>query len=410
MQKSFNHIRVTLSVDECIQQHFNKILNKIDSNIDLVQNEKELDYEKMRRFLLTAYNDLLELDFSFETRDLTEVKNRLDEVYAQYLYFKNETKFPKRAYENIFLNRQLEYKRAYEIAKSNKFEISILDTKIKSTEISIEETKNRLSKISKRDNQYNEITKNLKHLKTTLVDAIHKRANLLEENHLLIRLTDEFYTNNYEEFEKNFQDFSQTNILKLKMIQDKLAYKFDTMMWEKANRSKTIKRFFHQAGVIEEFSSVTFLKYYLKRLDNKKLSLKHKELRDLLKYLENLKKNVILCLDDDIEFLHKLKDSIYSMNRENLVITTTQAGEAIKSLKKDHPNILMINPNTKRVNVRQILNFAKEKLENIKIIFFSNSITHEELTLAKEFNVIAILKKSFKEDNLQKEIYKILNN
>lgn len=410
MQKNFNYIKVTLNINECIQQYFNKILNKIDSNIDLIQNERELDYVKMRRFLLTAYNDLLELDFSFQNKQLMEVKNYLDKIYSQYLYFKNETKFPKRAYENIFLNRQLEYKRAYEIVKSNKLELLILDTKIKSTEISIEETKNRLKKISRTDNQYNEITKNLKHLKATLVDAIHKRANLLEENHLLIKLTNEFYTKNYEEFEKIFQDFSQTNILKLKMIQDKLAYKFDTMIWEKANKSKTIKRFFHQAGIIEEFSSVTFLKYYLKRLDDKKLSLKHKELRDLLKYLEILKKNVILCLDDDIEFLYKFKDGIYSISRENLVITTTQAGEAIESLKKDHPNILMINPNTKRVNVKQILNFTKDKLKHIKIIFFSNSISHEELTLAKEFNVIAILKKSFREDNLQKEISKILNN
>ena len=43
MQKNFNYIKVTLSINECIQQHFNKILNKIESNIDLVQNEKELD-------------------------------------------------------------------------------------------------------------------------------------------------------------------------------------------------------------------------------------------------------------------------------------------------------------------------------------------------------------------------------
>jgi len=409
MQKSPSHIKLTLGIKECIELFFRKILEEIETNEYIIDQKDELDYVKMRRFLLTAYNDLLELDFNFETSDLTEIKNRLNIVYSKYLFVKNETKFPKRSYEKIFLSRQIEYKKLFTKVKSNNIEISTLETKIKSTELLIENIKQKIKSSSRLDGSKDELQKELKHAKTMLVDAIHKKATLSEENQLLIQLTDEFYNSYYDEFISTFQNFSKENILKLATIQNRLAYKFDTLIWEKANRSKTIKRFFRQAGIIEEFSSVTFLKYYLKRLDDKKLSLKHKELKELLKYLESLKKNVILCLDDDIEFLNRFKESVYSINRENIVITTTQAGEAVNNLKSKHPNIFIINPSTRRVAVRQILKYIKNEFPYIRVLFFSNNITKDELTLAKEFDIEAILKKSFSKDTIQKELLQILD-
>ena len=402
-------INVTLDIKSCLDLHFNEIIGRIEESNDLLQSSHTLDYIKIRRFLLTAYNNLIEIDYSFENNELAEAKQKLQNAYSLYLYFNSEIEIIQKAYERIFLSRQTEYKELYNKMQFNKSEISRLNSKIKALEITISEKNEKIAKMSRRSDEYKELMNEIKHLKGTMVDAIHKVAKITEENHLFINMIDNFYKKYYEKFKKDFQEFIDLYRPKLEKIQNVLAYKFDTLIWEKANRSKAIKRFFHQAGIIEEFSSITFLKYYIKTLDEKKLSQKNRELLELLKYLERQKRNIILCLDSDLEFLNLLKEITCSMDRDTSIITATQPGEAIKNLKKNYLNIFMVNPDVKRINIEQLLDYARTKSPEIKIIFISKNISRKQLTLAKECNISAILKKTTHKDALEKQIKQLIS-
>ncbi|SFP53326.1 response regulator [Hydrogenimonas thermophila] len=403
-------IKVTIDIESCIETHFSEILRKIDANSDLIQNSKSLDYIRIRRFLLTAYNNLIEIDYSFENNELLEAKHKLNDAYSLYLYFKSESEIMQKAYEKIFISRQTEYKELYNKMQFNKAEIFRLKNKIKALETTISEKNEQISKMSRRNDKYRELMNEIKHLKGTMVDAIHKVGKLTEENEQFINMVDHFYKVYYKIFTEKFQEFIEQYKPKLEKIQNVLAYQFDTLIWEKANKSKAIKRFFHQAGIIEEFSAVTFLKYYIKTLDEKKLSQKNKSLMDLLKYLESQKKNIILCLDEDLEFLNITKEIVCNMDRDTSIITTTQPGEAIKNIKKNNPNFFIVNPEIKRINLEQLLSYAREKLPDLNIVFFSKKVNHYQLSLAKQFNISAILKKTTQKSNLEKQIKQLIDN
>ena len=408
-KSKYPEIDVTLDIKSCLEIHFSEIINKIEECEELLQNNHTLDYIKIRRFLLTAYNNLIEIDYSFENNELLEAKQKLQNAYSLYLYFNSEVEILQKAYERVFLSRQTEYRELYKKMQFNKAEISRLNSKIKALETTISEKNEKIAKISRRSDEYRELINEIKHLKGTMVDAIHRVGKLTEENQLFINMVDNFYKKYYENFKNIFQEFIDLHKPKLEKIQNVLAYQFDTLIWKKANSSKAIKRFFHQAGIIEEFSSVTFLKYYIKTLDEKKLSQKNRELLELLKYLENQKKNIILCLDNDLEFLNLLKETICSMNRDTSIITATQPGEAIKNLRKGYSNIFIVNPDIKRVNMEQLLDYARKKSPDIKIAFFSKKVNHQQLSLAKQYAISAILKKTTQKHILEKQLKQFIS-
>ena len=403
-------IKVTVDIQKCLESHFSEIIYKVEDCEELLESNKSLDYVKIRRFLLTAYNNLIEIDYSFENNELLEAKQELQNAFSLYLYFKGETEILKKAYEKIFLSKQTEYKELYNKMEFNKSEISILKSKVKTLETTINEKNEKLSKMSQRSEEYRELLTEIKHLKGTMVDAIHKAGKLTEENQLYFDMLDDFYETNFEIFKDEFQEFIEYYKPKLEKIQNVLAYQFDTLIWEKANRSKAIKRFFHQAGIVEEFSSITFLKYFIRTLDEKKLSKKNKTLMNLLEYLESQKKNIILYLDDDLEFLNTIKETVCTMDRDTSIITTSQPGEAIKNIKKGYLNMLILNPKIKRANIEQLINFAREKIANIKIAFISNNIDYELLTLAKKFDITAILHKTVQENELKNQIKQFIDD
>jgi hypothetical protein len=66
------------------------------------------------------------------------------------------------------------------------------------------------------------------------------------------------------------------------------AYDLDQAIWKQASKSPIIQSYFANAGIQGDYSTVTFLHYYLRTLDKKKLRKEHTDLFKFLDYLENL--------------------------------------------------------------------------------------------------------------------------
>ena len=384
----------SMDVDACIQLHFADIQKKISDNKALISENRRLDFIRMNRFLTTAYNNLIEIDHSFENYELAEVKQQLLEAYDTYRDFKAKTTYIQNAYEQVFLSKQIRYKELRAKLELNKVQIAKLNESAKNREEEIREKSGRLKGLAPQSEEYIYLFNEIKILKRTMVDAIHEVAKLTEENRLYIDMLDNFYKMHYEKFKELFAEFVDAHDALLRKIQDVLAYRFDAMMWKKANRSKPIQNFFAKAGITDEFSAITYLKYYLKTLDASKLNQQNQELVELLHYLEQQTRKRVICIDDDTDFLTLVRTTLGEIDRDIKVTLSTRPETILPDLKNLQPNVLIINPDMRAIDLEAIFGYARKTVPDLETAFFATRINRELLLRAKRFNVAAIIPKT----------------
>ena len=390
----------SMDVEACIQIHFADILGRIADNRELIRENRRLDLVRMHRFLTTAYNNLIEIDHSFENYELAETRQQLMEAYGIYRDFRAKTSYIQNAYQHVFLNKQMRYKELRAKLDLNKAQIAKLSESAKNREQEIRDKNRRLKTLSSQSEEYIYLFNEIKILKRTMVDAIHEVAKLTEENRLYIDMLDNFYKMHYDRFKKSFGEFVESHDALLRKIQDVLAYKFDSLMWKKANRSKPIQNFFAQAGITDEFSAITYLKYYLKTLDASKLNQQNQELLELLQYLEQQTKKRVVCIDEDGEFLTLVKEAMGEIDRNIKVTLSTRPETVLPDLKNIRPNVLILNPEMRGIDPDAVIGYAKKSVPDLEVAFFARRINRDLLLRAKECNAAAIIPKTLHKQEL----------
>ncbi len=277
-------------IDTTMQNFFSSLKETVNKykGYELQSKEERLDYFKIKRFLFTAYNNLLEIDSTLADGNLTEVYLNIQNINDIYNMYKKSYMYPKIAFSNIFL-RYTRYKEAKKrlerniaTMKSLKASLSVMETEIKQKISELENT-------DKDDIELSTLKQNIKHLKSLYVDAIDYMGTLREENEMLLPITDEYFEQFFNEFTEKFESSYEQNIKNLIDILDSMAFLFDRLMWEKASHSKAIISRFEESNIPYPYSSLTFLRYYLKTLDKSKLNEENQELLNLLNYLEKKK-------------------------------------------------------------------------------------------------------------------------
>ncbi len=390
----------TLDVESAIQIHFHDILQSIAQNKELLEENRRLDFIRMNRFLTTAYNNLIEIDHSFENYALAEVRQQLLDAYDRYRTFRAKSAHIQNAYEQVFLKKQVRYKEIRARLELNRSQIAQLNENAKNRNAEIEEKNKRLRTLDPKSEAYIYLFNEIKLLKRTMVDAIHEVGKLTEENRLYIDLLDNFYKLHYDNFRITFEKFTKENDAMLRKIQDVLAYRFDAMLWKRANASKPIQNFFAQAGITDEFSAVTYLKYYLKSLDTSKLNTKNQELLDLLNYLEQQAKKRILGIDDDIEFLTLVRTTIGEIDRDIKVTLASRPETVLPNLRNLQPSILILNPEMHGIDAEAVVGYARNVVPDIEVALFSRRISRKFLMQAKELGATAIIPKTLHRQEL----------
>jgi hypothetical protein len=122
-----------------------------------------------------------------------------------------------------------------------------------------------------------------------------------------MEMLSEFRSVYKDNFIKSFTSLAHDYELLLLQILGAQSYIFDRMLWEKAKKSRVIKRFFSEAQIDGEFSSKTYLKYYLNTLDKEKASQEQRGLFKLYAYLKTLEDYTAVILLDDVDELLELK-------------------------------------------------------------------------------------------------------
>lgn len=397
-------ISMTKSIDECIDEFFTLIRRTVKDEEDSMHAERKLEFLKMRRFLLTAYNNMYEMDRDFFDDELQMLKRNLMGVFKVYEGFKSKSTYPKVAYESVFLSQQEEYVKARTDVDIKNGQISALAaTELATREELKEKEKVYLKLVQKgRSPALAKLIESIKALKKKDVDLIHKIGVLKEEVAAISKKVIEFRDRYYEMFARHFSEESEMYEKKLVRIMDAKAYELDFNLWQKARESEIVINFFKTAQITEEFGSVGFLRYYLKNLDATKLNDENRQLMDLLKSLESMASKKVLILSEDVQKANELKQEIAGIDKDFLINASARPKDALKWAQSNPVDLILLDSNMRAMSgldfIKQFNSKKGKEASYTTIVLMAPSISREEVIKAGNLGI-----KEFITDRMPKQ-------
>ncbi len=401
-------IPMEISIDEAIGSYFSKLIVNLEEYEYDFEEYEQLDYIKMRRFLTTAYHNLLELDSKFINNELVSFYEYVNEIYKLYKGFVRKLSVPKIAYEEIFLAAQPQYVWRKKKFENNCGEIMTQKGVVKNISVEMENIKKEFAKSPKNSSLESEV----KRFNRMYVDSLHRMATLREENILLARELNLFKEKYLGAFIAEFTRFSRERKDQILRLLEGYAYYFDKKMWDCAESSKSIREFFRKADIQEDFSSKTYLKYYLKGLDDLKMSELHRELKTLLAYLESLSLVSMAIIDEDKEVRFRLLKIVRLNNADVKANAYERMKLFIQKFRKEPHHIVIIdtkirNPGIEK-SIEMIMEIQKKRQRKCRICLMSRSFSKEDLTIYRDLGVDNFIIKSLPENELAKRIDELL--
>lgn len=277
----------TYGVSEALQNYFNSVEFIMKREPKPVGSKAQLDYFLSRRFLITAYNNLKNLDPALhDHKDIKEKLGALQDLHKAYNKVNDKESVPEAAFEMIFLRAQPEYIQHIKDKEEWISRISALSAITESLFHEIERRESELKKLAKNSKNRTELENAIKPLRGDYVDGIHERAQLVEK---LAKMEDlkAIYTEKYfDSFATELSKLSKEYKKVLVKILNTKASELDYEIWKHASKSKLIREYFSEAGIEGDYTTVTYLGYYLKTLDKKQLGDEQAELFKFYNYLK----------------------------------------------------------------------------------------------------------------------------
>lgn len=396
-----------ISVQGVIHDYFNSVYQELTPYRDYHNAEHAIDYLKLKRFLLTTYNNIIEIDRDLKTSDVTaHYKNilYLNEVYEK---FKQKTKYVKQAFQEFFLNRHNEYSAASHRLEGNIESIAKYEYIAKISEISVKKLEKILKTLPSDSENYLIVQKKLKGYRAKSVDSIHAKRDLEEENAQLRKFLDLVENENEESFRELFLAQSKSFDEKIVHLLNKAAYVFDSVLWQKARKSRIIKDYFRKSNIVGQLTSLKYLQYYLQSLDKKKLSGEHKELFELIPYLQSLQQRKILYLSSEINNAMRFKSALNTLGKGIEVETTLNIDHALASIMKKMPEFLFIDKDADFKKIISVLS-ELEMIQETFIVLVVNTMDDKLLAKAKKFQIQDLLPMQISNGQFAETIGKII--
>lgn len=388
-------IRQTKSIRDCIYDFFGGVENLMQTYKKDINSGKNLDFLRIKRFLLTAYNDLFELDSTISNTALTTLKSELVKLDREYESFAKKSSHPPQySYEKIFLAKQIEYVKNEEAISSTKSIIasgSVQQASMASTLKNMEE-----QFAARRDNGsagYFHAQMNLKHFRKRYVDLLHYLQQQKEKLEKITQAGNDFEEKHFDEFLRSYIPLiAELKSDFIKLLNSK-AYDLDTLLWQRAKKSLSVRRFFIEAGITGTYSSKTFLKYFLRSLDESKIRHETKELFELLKYLETFSNKNILLIQQDQDDSKRYMEYLEHFDKDLNVVSSNNPKSSLSLLRSNNFNIIVMEW---EVNGMKATNYVQlytklQKLEGREVAFFCvmvpNKLSDKEMQEAKECGV-----------------------
>jgi hypothetical protein len=277
----------TYGVSEALQNYFNSVDFLMSREPKSADTKAQLDYFLSRRFLITAYNNLKNLDPALhDHKEIKEKLSVLQDLHNAYNTVSDKASVPEVAFEMIFLRSQPEYIQYIKDKDDWISRISALTTITETLFYEIEKREGELKKLAKNDKNRLSLENGIKPLRGDYVDAIHERAQLAEKLAQMKDLKAIYSEKYFDSFAYELSKLSKEYKKVLVKILNTKASELDYEIWKHASKSKLVWEHFSEAGIEGDYTTMTYLGYYLKTLDKKQLGDEHVELFKFFNYLK----------------------------------------------------------------------------------------------------------------------------
>jgi hypothetical protein len=398
------YIPITRSYQDTFRNFFEDAI-KVAKNSSFEDSTNNLDYALIRRFMITTFEHLMDKDPRFVNDDLLRLKRNLEDVYTIYRDLKQKLSNPTLDFDSIFLKDQEVYnlvKNKIENNNSRYAKLSSLSEDMESI-IKAKEEKIKSLKGVLKDKEIDSIKK----LRTRYVNAIDELSIIKEQNDYLNMIEKEFMDKHEIAFLQYFQLNSKELLSSITTIMNTNAYKFDTYLWKCAKESKNIKKFFIESDIDGSFSSRTFLRYYLSRLDATKMSKETFKLNELLSYLDSQDRKSILIVDDKSYMLDSLK--YFANHIDNFFRAISMPPEEAKlQITEYNVDYIIINANINHINILEYISLVKKvkRDSNIEFILMGDRFKVDTILQVKKLGVNHFISTTLSE----KRMYEVLSH
>jgi hypothetical protein len=376
----------SITTESVIEGYFNAMNHDLGDFAVYNRALHSIDFLRLRRFLFTSFNNLTEIDSSLLQTEINSMKEDLLKISAIYDSFKLRSKQMKKAFHELFLDQSEEFTKAKEKLEKNGVTLGQYELNITMAEIELKALEHSIGENESEENNYELIERAIKRARAVMVDAIHNKRELEEENRRLIEFIDMMISENEESFKVKFTTQAEIFNAKIISLLNKVAYVFETTLWKKARKSRFIRKHFSRTQTNERLSSTAYLKYYLRSLDMEKLSEDKKELYDLVPYMESLQTRSVVYFYEKSISAQKIKQVLLEIDKEIDFRASTRAHQILKILDDDLPDFLFID---QRTDFKAIFHYLRkyELLEELTIVFFMDKITANTLERAEELGI-----------------------
>jgi len=216
------------------------------------------DYVELKRFIDTATNFLSEIDRDILSKLAGKLYQDITSLYEYYNDFNKKTKYT----EYIFYKEYLETIDKY---KKLKDEVEKFQKSMEEYSNIIQSSEEQLKIISESDSNY-------KKIKKKYVDAIYEFSKVKEDFYKAKEHMSEIEKAEQMKFFPEFNKLKEHNLKKLEKIINVKLYYFEKLLWFNASKSPAVIKFFDDSNIEGDFSTKTFIKYFLKNIDISKSS------------------------------------------------------------------------------------------------------------------------------------------
>ncbi|RAX55731.1 hypothetical protein [Helicobacter sp. 10-6591] len=362
-----NDIPVVKTLEECIEEFFaqeNEILEKYK---DFVQGRKRLDFLRSRRFILTAYNNLCEMDSRILDSVLKESKNEILQIHREYENYTKKARYSlEYLFEKVFLNRQSAYLKGQHLVKKTQSLLSNMQAQVNPLARNLEKSELALKSAKTPDEK---IDQGVKAMRKRYVDLLQ---HIADQKDLIVKTTErlkKFQQKHLEEFEETFASMKQIIEDRFLVLLDTKAYDLDFYLWDRAKHSSVVKKFFRDSGIEGGYSSTTFLRYFLRGLDKSKLNAQSKELFSLLRYLEETNSRKVLLIRESSVDSKRDKQIILKVDSCISVQTQEQMIPAFHELCEKDYDIVVMEWCNSNISALEFIKKFRNKRKNAKVSF-----------------------------------------
>ncbi len=404
----------SLSVPDAIDEYFKKTVLELMSFEKGDSHTRKMNYDIMKQFLNTAFNNLKEIDSKFVDQKLLFLKDRLESVVRLSLDMRRRLAYAiETSYENVFLKKQFEYIEMYEQFETAKEDIQKARSELGLTTSQSDEAKEKIKTLPKNSEAYNETLSLIKRLNGKNVDKVHEikeLGTLIEE---LDKKMDEFKARYFDEFKEVFSQKSDDIKVDIKNATDILAYRFDRQIWRRAKQSRAIKEHFGDGQVRGLISSKTYLEYHVSHIDEKIAS--ESSLR-LLKYLSEFNKTnklMVALVGTNAQLLPQRKMLAESIDSSVSATIYVDQKVFLKDYEKYYHDVVIADFTLRECNVLELYKDFKEKFkETCEHTEFCINISarnkQADLAIIRSIGLSTIFTDMMSRDQFIKQLFNIL--